>query len=86
MAWGCCYHSWSIGHFWVARRCGVKLLRLFHRISVQASYRWHDQRLAPKFVIAAIPLGATSRFGCDEREGACWTKAEAGSGVQPQGC
>ena len=43
------------GHFWVARRCGVKVLRFsigFGRPLVS----WHD-RHGTEFVIAALPLG-----------------------------
>lgn len=54
------------GHFWVARRCGVKVLRFsvgFGRPLV----RWHD-RHGTEFVIAAIPLGGYVKM-LDEREG-----------------
>ncbi|MBA1262822.1 RIP metalloprotease RseP [Stutzerimonas stutzeri] len=54
------------GHFWVARRCGVKVLRFsvgFGRPLV----RWHD-RQGTEFVIAAIPLGGYVKM-LDEREG-----------------
>lgn len=45
----------EFGHFWVARRCGVKVLRFslgFGRVL----YRWHDKQ-GTEFAIAAIPLG-----------------------------
>jgi len=54
------------GHFWVARRCGVKVLRFsvgFGRPLV----RWHD-RHGTEFVIAAIPLGGYVKM-LDESEG-----------------
>jgi len=54
------------GHFWVARRCGVKVLRF----SVGFGHpllRWHD-RQGTEFVIAAIPLGGYVKM-LDEREG-----------------
>ncbi|MBA1278695.1 RIP metalloprotease RseP [Stutzerimonas stutzeri] len=54
------------GHFWVARRCGVKVLRFsvgFGRPLV----RWRD-RQGTEFVIAAIPLGGYVKM-LDEREG-----------------
>ena len=54
------------GHFWVARRCGVKVLRFsvgFGRPLVC----WHD-RQGTEFVIAAIPLGGYVKM-LDEREG-----------------
>lgn len=54
------------GHFWVARRCGVKVLRFsvgFGRPLV----RWHD-RHGTEFVVAAIPLGGYVKM-LDEREG-----------------
>ena len=55
-------HEW--GHFWVARRCGVKV----HRFCIgfgKPLASWRD-RHGTEFSVAAIPLGATSR---------CWTSA-----------
>ncbi|MEZ5506225.1 MAG: RIP metalloprotease RseP [Gammaproteobacteria bacterium] len=43
------------GHFWVARRCGVKVLRFSIGFG-QPLVTWHD-RHDTEFVIAAIPLG-----------------------------
>lgn len=43
------------GHFWVARRCGVKVLRFSVGFGTPL-LRWHD-RHGTEFVIAAIPLG-----------------------------
>ncbi|MGK2889656.1 MAG: sigma E protease regulator RseP [Candidatus Malihini olakiniferum] len=54
----------EFGHFWVARRCGVKV----ERFSVgfgKALWRWHD-RLGTQFVIALIPLGGYVKM-LDER-------------------
>ncbi len=56
----------EFGHFWVARRCGVKVLRF----SVGFGHpllHWHDRR-GTEFVIAAIPLGGYVKM-LDEREG-----------------
>ncbi len=55
----------EFGHFWMARRCGVRVLRFsvgFGRPLV----RWHD-RQGTEFVIAAIPLGGYVKM-LDERE------------------
>ncbi|GAB6389467.1 RIP metalloprotease RseP [Stutzerimonas marianensis] len=55
----------EFGHFWVARRCGVKVLRFsvgFGRPLI----RWHD-RQGTEFVVAAIPLGGYVKM-LDERE------------------
>ena len=54
------------GHFWVARRCGVKVLRFSIGFG-RALTRWHD-RLGTEYVIAAIPLGGYVKM-LDEREG-----------------
>jgi len=43
------------GHFWVARRCGVKVLRFSIGFG-QPIASWHD-RHGTEFVIAALPLG-----------------------------
>lgn len=56
----------EFGHFWVARRCGVKVLKFSIGFG-QALYRWHD-RHGTEFVIAAIPLGGYVKM-LDEREG-----------------
>lgn len=53
------------GHFWVARRCGVKVLRFSVGFG-KALYRWHDKH-GTEFVIAAIPLGGYVKM-LDERE------------------
>jgi regulator of sigma E protease len=54
------------GHFWVARRCGIKVLRFSIGFG-KSLYRWHD-RHGTEFVIAAIPLGGYVKM-LDEREG-----------------
>ncbi|MBG6240971.1 MAG: sigma E protease regulator RseP [Candidatus Symbiopectobacterium sp. Dall1.0] len=54
----------EFGHFWVARRCGVKV----ERFSVgfgKALWRWSDRR-GTEFVIALIPLGGYVKM-LDER-------------------
>ena len=54
------------GHFWVARRCGVKVLRFSIGFG-KGLYHWHD-RQGTEYVIAAIPLGGYVKM-LDEREG-----------------
>ncbi|WP_462382148.1 RIP metalloprotease RseP [Pseudomonas sp. Marseille-QA0892] len=54
------------GHFWVARRCGVKVLRFSVGFG-KPLVRWHD-RQGTEFVVAAIPLGGYVKM-LDEREG-----------------
>ncbi|MES2817861.1 MAG: sigma E protease regulator RseP [Pseudomonadota bacterium] len=54
------------GHFWVARRCGVKVLRFSVGFGTPL-LRWHD-RQGTEFVVAAIPLGGYVKM-LDEREG-----------------
>jgi regulator of sigma E protease len=54
------------GHFWVARRCGIKVLRFSIGFGT-ALYRWRD-KTGTEFVIAAIPLGGYVKM-LDEREG-----------------
>ena len=56
----------EFGHFWVARRCGVKVLRFYVGFGMPL-LRWHDRR-GTEFVIAAIPLGGYVKM-LDEREG-----------------
>ncbi len=56
----------EFGHFYVARRCGVQVLRFsigFGRVLL----RWHD-RQGTEYAIAAIPLGGYVKM-LDEREG-----------------
>lgn len=56
----------EFGHFWVARRCGVKVLRFSIGFGKPLA-RWRD-RLDTEYVIAAIPLGGYVKM-LDEREG-----------------
>ena len=54
------------GHFWVARRCGVKVLRFSVGFG-KSLFTWYDKK-GTEFVIAAIPLGGYVKM-LDEREG-----------------
>jgi regulator of sigma E protease len=54
------------GHFWVARRCGVKVLRFSIGFGTSL-YTWKD-KLGTEYSVAAIPLGGYVRM-LDEREG-----------------
>jgi regulator of sigma E protease len=54
------------GHFWVARRCGVKVLRFSIGFG-KPLYSWHDAE-GTEYVVAAIPLGGYVKM-LDEREG-----------------
>jgi regulator of sigma E protease len=54
------------GHFWVARRCGVKVLRFSIGFG-KPLLIWRD-RLGTEYSVAAIPLGGYVRM-LDEREG-----------------
>lgn len=54
------------GHFWVARRCGVKVLRFSVGFG-KPMFSWYD-RHGTEFAIAAIPLGGYVKM-LDEREG-----------------
>ncbi|WMJ01091.1 sigma E protease regulator RseP [Pseudomonas chlororaphis subsp. aurantiaca] len=56
----------EFGHFWVARRCGVKVLRFSVGFGMPL-LRWYD-RQGTEFVVAAIPLGGYVKM-LDEREG-----------------
>ncbi|WP_454865080.1 RIP metalloprotease RseP [Pseudomonas rhizophila] len=55
----------EFGHFWVARRCGVKVLRFSVGFGMPL-LRWHDKK-GTEFVVAAIPLGGYVKM-LDERE------------------
>ncbi|WP_166252142.1 RIP metalloprotease RseP [Marinobacter salicampi] len=55
----------EFGHFWVARRCGVKVLRFSVGFG-KPLYSWFD-RHGTEFAIAAIPLGGYVKM-LDERE------------------
>lgn len=52
------------GHFWVARRCGVKVLRFSIGFG-KPLFKWHD-KLGTEYVVAAIPLGGYVKM-LDER-------------------
>jgi regulator of sigma E protease len=56
----------EFGHFWVARRCGVQVLRFSIGFG-KSLFNWRD-RQGTEYVIAAIPLGGYVKM-LDEREG-----------------
>ena len=56
----------EFGHFWVARRCGIKVVRFSIGFGTPL-LRWRD-RYDTEFVIAALPLGGYVKM-VDEREG-----------------
>jgi regulator of sigma E protease len=56
----------EFGHFWVARRCGVKVQRFSIGFGTPL-FRWRDSH-DTEFVIAALPLGGYVKM-LDEREG-----------------
>lgn len=56
----------EFGHFWVARRCGIKVVRFSIGFGTPL-LRWRDRR-DTEFVIAALPLGGYVKM-VDEREG-----------------
>lgn len=52
----------EFGHFWVARRCGIKVLRFSIGFG-RPLFRWYD-KLGTEYVISAIPFGGyVSLFG-----------------------
>ena len=55
----------EFGHFYVARRCGVKVLRFSIGFG-SVLWRWRD-RLGTEYVLAALPLGGYVKM-LDERE------------------
>lgn len=55
----------EFGHFWVARRCGVKVLRFSVGFG-SPLFRWKDKQ-GTEFVVAMIPLGGYVKM-LDERE------------------
>jgi regulator of sigma E protease len=57
----------EFGHFWVARRLGVKVLRFSVGFG-RPLLRWRGRRDATEYVIAAVPLGGYVKM-LDEREG-----------------
>ncbi len=54
------------GHYWVARRCGVKVLRFSVGFG-KPIFSWHDKN-GTEFAVASIPLGGYVKM-LDEREG-----------------
>ncbi|BFM12264.1 sigma E protease regulator RseP [Simiduia litorea] len=56
----------EFGHFWVARRCGIKVLRFSVGFG-KPLVSWYDKQ-GTEFAIAAIPLGGYVKM-LDEREG-----------------
>ncbi len=54
------------GHFWVARRCGVKVIRFSVGFGTPL-LRWRD-KLGTEFVVSVLPLGGYVKM-VDEREG-----------------
>ncbi|MGV6808159.1 MAG: RIP metalloprotease RseP [bacterium] len=56
----------EFGHFWVARKCGVKVIRFSVGFGT-ALAKWRDKQ-GTEFVIAALPLGGYVKM-VDEREG-----------------
>ncbi len=56
----------EFGHFWVARRCGVKVLRFSIGFG-KTLFSWHDRR-GTEYVLGILPLGGYVKM-VDEREG-----------------
>jgi regulator of sigma E protease len=56
----------EFGHFWVARRCGVQVLRFSIGFGTSL-FSWRDEQ-GTEYSIAAIPLGGYVKM-LDEREG-----------------
>ena len=56
----------EFGHFWVARRAGVRVLRFSIGFG-KALYRWRDSK-GTEYVICVLPLGGYVKM-LDEREG-----------------
>ncbi len=46
----------EFGHFWVARKLGVKVLRFSIGFG-RTLWRWQGKRDETEYVVAAIPLG-----------------------------
>ena len=57
----------EFGHFWVARRAGVKVLRFSIGFG-KPLWKWVGRRDNTEYAIAAIPLGGYVKM-LDEREG-----------------
>ncbi len=71
----------EFGHFWVARRLGVKVLRFSIGFG-KPLWRWSGKQDDTEYVIAAIPLGGYVKM-LDEREGDV-DPAEAGRAFNRQ--
>lgn len=56
----------EFGHFWVARRCGIKVLRFSIGFG-RPIFAWHD-KLGTEYVISILPLGGYLKM-LDENEG-----------------
>ena len=56
----------ELGHFWVARKLGVRVLRFSIGFG-RALYTWHRPNDPTEYVIAALPLGGYVKM-LDERE------------------
>lgn len=56
----------EFGHFWVARLCGVKVLRFSIGFG-KSIFRWHDKK-GTEYTLSAIPLGGYVKM-LDETEG-----------------
>jgi regulator of sigma E protease len=57
----------EFGHFWVARRLGIKVLRFSIGFG-RPLFTWHRKGDETEYVVAAIPLGGYVKM-LDEREG-----------------
>jgi regulator of sigma E protease len=57
----------EFGHFWVARRCGIKVLQFSIGFG-KPLLRWRGKQDQTEFILAAIPLGGYVKM-LDEREG-----------------
>ena len=55
----------EFGHFWVARRCGIKVIRFSIGFG-KPIFTWYD-KLGTEYVVAWVPLGGYVRM-VDERE------------------
>jgi len=56
----------EFGHFWVARRCGIKVVRFSVGFGTPL-FRWRDKQ-DTEFVVSVLPLGGYVKM-VDEREG-----------------
>ena len=56
----------EFGHFYVARKCGVKVIRFSIGFG-SILYQWKDKK-GTEFVLSALPLGGYVKM-VDEREG-----------------